>query len=81
MYIMLPTDKHFHFYGANVRRLCVISHFLRGVNNVFALLRRNAALVDSYLPTFRDSQFFLYFKVQAVQAECRDCLVKYGSGF
>jgi hypothetical protein len=49
------TDKPFHFYGASVHRLCVISHFRRGVNNVFALLGRKAALVGSYLLTFWDS--------------------------
>jgi hypothetical protein len=37
----------------------VTSHFRRGVNNVFALLGRKAALVGSYLPTFWDSLSFL----------------------
>ena len=53
------TDKPFHFHVANIHRLCVISRFCRDVNNVFVLLGRKAALVGSYLPTFRDSLSFL----------------------
>jgi hypothetical protein len=74
------TDKPFHIYGANVRRLCLISHFRQGVNNDYALLGRDAALVGSYLPTFQHCLSFL-LQVSSSPSRMSGLLVKYGTDF
>jgi hypothetical protein len=39
---------------------CVTSGFRRGVNEIFALLGCYAALIGSYLPTFRENVCYIF---------------------
>jgi hypothetical protein len=42
----------------------MISGLRRGVNEIFAVLGCHAAFIGSYLPTFRDNQSVLCWKVK-----------------
>jgi len=47
--------RNWHKYLAKSKYTAQISDFCHGVNEVFSLLGRHAALIGSYKPTFRDS--------------------------
>jgi len=45
---MFELTTHIQFFGTNLEKSCMISGFLCGVNDIFALLERYTAQIGSY---------------------------------
>ena len=45
---MFELTTHMQFFGTNLEKSCMISRFLCGINDVFALLERYTAQIGSY---------------------------------